>query len=122
MFGSTQMNTTASRAKLVFAIATRTPNLSISGSFWNCGAPPDKVMTVAMFRAPMTDQTIVAANAANQSSGPGVAPSRWEKRAKIDSATTAVTAKLLTLNRILSGDWWDTTTRAAIVPMSNAPR
>ena len=39
----------------MLAMATRTPNLSISGSFWNCGAPPDRVMTVAMFRAPMTD-------------------------------------------------------------------
>ena len=71
MFGSTQMNETASRARLVLAMATRTPNLSISGSFWNWGAPPDRVMTVAMFSAPITDATIVAAKAANQSSGPG---------------------------------------------------
>ena len=71
MFVSTQMNETARSARLVLAIATRTPNLSISGSFWNCGAPPESVITVAMLSAPSTEATIVAANAANQSSALG---------------------------------------------------
>ena len=96
----------------MLATATRTPNLSISGSFWNCGAPPDRVMTVAMLSAVRTEATIVAANVAHQSSTPGWEPSRCDRRANTESATTAVIAKLLTLNRILSGDWRETKTSA----------
>ena len=49
--GSTQMIDTASRARLVFANATMLPNWIISGSFSYCGAPPDKVITVAIVSA-----------------------------------------------------------------------
>ena len=43
---------TASSARLVLAIATMLLKRSISGSFVNCGAPPDSEMTVATRTAP----------------------------------------------------------------------
>jgi hypothetical protein len=62
--GLCQRIVTASSATLVLATATRAPNWSMSGSFLYCGAPPESVMAVAMFTAPRTVATVVAANAA----------------------------------------------------------
>ncbi len=59
----------------MFASATTSPNLSISGSFWNCGAPPDSEIAVAIVSAPITTATSIAAKAASQSTAPGGPPS-----------------------------------------------
>ena len=56
----------------MFANATMIPNRSISGSFSNCGAPPESVMTSAIETLLMTAAMSVAPNAANHSTGPGV--------------------------------------------------
>ena len=69
--GSSHSTDTASSARLVLAMATRPPNWIISGSFSNCGAPPDIEIAVAIDTALSTAAIEVAANAANQSPGPG---------------------------------------------------
>ena len=58
----------------MFAIATMLLNRSISGSFVNCGAPPDSEMTVATRIAPRAAVAPLDANAASQSRGPGGMP------------------------------------------------
>ena len=72
------MTEIARRARLVFARATIPPNFSISGSFWNWGAPPDREMAVAIVSAPSRHATSIATNAAIQS----VAPGRPAKRSE----------------------------------------
>ena len=59
----------------MFANATIRPNWIISGSFRNCGAPPESVMTVAIVMELMIVDADVAANAASHSRKPGI-PSR----------------------------------------------
>ncbi len=68
------MTMTASSARLVLAIATMLLKRSISGSFVNCGAPPDSEMTVATRTAPRAAVAPLDANAATQSRGPTVGP------------------------------------------------
>ena len=63
------MTMTASNARLVLAIATMVLNRIISGSFVNCGAPPDSEMTVATRTAPRVAVAPLDANAAIQSRG-----------------------------------------------------
>ena len=81
------MTETASRARLVLASATIAPNWTISGSFWNCGAPPDREIAVAIVEDAHDGwPTSVAANAAIQSAAPGRpanAPRPW-KIASVD--------------------------------------
>src|SRR5262249_20732945 len=48
------------------------PNWIICGSFWNCGAPPDNEIAVAIVTADRTVVVNVAANAAAQSVKSGV--------------------------------------------------
>ena len=55
----------------MLASATSPANSIISGSFWNCGAPPDRTMTVAIVSAPITAPRNVAIIAASQSMGAG---------------------------------------------------
>ena len=55
----------------MLANATMLPNWIISGSFSNCGAPPEIVMTVAIVNALITVALRVAANAAIHSWGCG---------------------------------------------------
>ena len=69
--GSSHRIVTASSARLVFASATMLPNWIISGSFWNCGAPPDRVMTSAIVIELTTVASVVAVNAAAHSRTPG---------------------------------------------------
>ena len=52
-------------------MATSPPNWIISGSFSNCGAPPDIEIAVAIDTALRTAATSVAAKAATQSDGWG---------------------------------------------------
>ena len=82
---------TASRARLVFANATMLPNWIISGSFWNCGAPPDSVITVAIVSALTTVAASVAAKAATQSTARAAAPAtrpQW-KTVSVDDGDRA---------------------------------
>ena len=65
-----QMTMIASRARLVLAIATMLLNRSISGSLVNCGAPPEREMTVATSTAPRAPSPRSHANAAIHSRGP----------------------------------------------------
>src|SRR5439155_22489847 len=65
--GLYQRIVTARSAMLELATATRLPNWTISGSFWNWGAPPDSVIAVAIATAPSTPELRVAANVPNQS-------------------------------------------------------
>ena len=80
--GSSHRIETASSARLVLAMATRPPNWIISGSFSNCGAPPEIVMTVAIVTALSTVATRVAANAAIQSGRCGAPPSASTQRGR----------------------------------------
>ena len=119
--GLVHMTETASKARLVFASATIPPNRIISGSFWNCGAPPDRDIAVAIARTQTTHAARVAANAAIQScglGGPVNCPSRW----KTTSSSTPITAKLLRLKMTFSTDWRAAKTRATIDPQSIASR
>ena len=95
------MTDTASSARLVFASATTSPNLSISGSFWNCGAPPDSEIAVAIVSAPITTATSIAAKAASQSTAPG-GPANVAMRWNTARVTTAMRAKFARLNAILT--------------------
>ena len=100
------MTVTASSARLVLASATIAPNRIISGSFWNCGAPPDSEIAVAIAKTQTTVAESVAANAAIQSIGPGMpvgAAIAW----KIARSTTAMTAKFARLNAIFTADTRD---------------
>ena len=76
----------------MLASATRPPNWIISGSFWYCGAPPDRTMTVAIVNAPMTAPRNVAPNAASQSigaGGPGEAGPIARKTVRVTTAMKA---------------------------------
>src|SRR5258705_1848565 len=101
--GSIHMTDTARSARLVLARATRIPNRSISGSFWYCGAPPDREIAVAIANTETTLATNVAAKAATHSVGPGAPlnrPIAW----KIVRSTIAMTAKFDRLNASLTAD------------------
>ena len=71
MMGCSHRIVTASSARLVFASATMLPNWIISGSFWNCGAPPERVMTRAIVIELRTVANEVAPKAATHSRMPG---------------------------------------------------
>ena len=88
----------------MLATATSAPNWIISGSFWNCGAPPDSEIAVAIVTAMTTVAMSVAAKAATQSSSVG-APVGEARRWKTVRATAAEIAKLLRLNANFSGPW-----------------
>ena len=79
MAGLNHSAATARSARLVFASATISPNWIISGSFRNCGAPPESVMTVAIVIELMIVDADVAANAASHSRKAGI-PSRIDER------------------------------------------
>ena len=64
----------------MLASATISPNWIISGSFRNCGAPPESVMTVAIVTELMIVAVEVAANAASHSRRPGMPVARHERR------------------------------------------
>ena len=71
---------------LVLATATSVPNWSISGSFSNCGAPPDSVIADAIVTAPTRVATAAAAKAAKKAPGPGgpdAGPARAWKTARL---------------------------------------
>ena len=117
--GLIHMTVTASRARLVLASATIAPNRTISGSFWNCGAPPDSEIAVAIAKTHTTLAESVAANAAIQSVGPGMpvgAAIAW----KIARSTTAMTAKFARLNAIFTADTRDVSSIAIADPISTA--
>ena len=119
--GLIHMTDTASSARLVFASATTSPNLSISGSFWNCGAPPDSEIAVAIVSAPITTATSIAAKAANQSTAPG-GPANVAMRWNTARVTTAMRAKFARLNAILTMDWRAVTRSATPDPARTASR
>ena len=75
----------------MLARATRPPNSIISGSFWNCGAPPDRTITVAIVSAPMMAPRNVAIIAASQSIGAGDPANSPIERNTV-SVTTAMNA------------------------------
>jgi len=105
----------------VFANATITPNRSISGSFSNCGAPPDSVMTRAIETLLMSAAMSVAANAANHSTGPGVTV-RSAKVWMMSSDTVATHRKFARLNAVLMRRCRGCTRSAAAEPTSIATR
>jgi len=88
----------------VLATATRPPNWIIWGSFWNCGAPPESEIAVAIVTAESTVVVSVAPNAAIQSVGFG-APSSPARLWNTASAAIAPSPKLTTLNVNFSGAW-----------------
>ncbi len=103
----------------MFAIATSPPNWIISGSFSNCGAPPDIEIAVAIETALSTAAVEVAANAATQSDGTGH-PARGRRARRTPTAPTApVNAKFDRLNVSLSGAWLPSRS-ASPVPVSIA--
>ena len=86
----------------MFATATSPPNWIIWGSFWNCGAPPESEIAVAIVSAERTVVDRVAANAASQSAALGVPP-RLAIRWKTTSAAVAPNQKFVRLNANFRG-------------------
>ena len=85
----------------MLARATSPPNSIISGSFWNCGAPPDSEMTVAIVNAPMTAPTKrrgERGEPVDRVRRPGERTDRPEDR----QLTTAMNAELARLKPTLS--------------------
>ena len=117
--GLTHSAATASKARLVFASATIRPNWIISGSFRNCGAPPDRVITVAIVTELMIVAADVARKAASHSRSPGT-PSRGTSAATIVYDTTAIRAKLARLNATLIGRCPEANSIAAADPVRTA--
>ena len=97
------------------------PNLSISGSFWNCGAPPDSEIAVAIVSAPSRQATSIAANAAIQSAAPG-RPANDPRLWKTTRVTVEMNAKLARLNATFTTDWRAVTSRATAEPTRTASR
>ena len=58
----------------MLATATSVPNWSISGSFSNCGAPPEKVMADAIVSAPISGRHPRRGECGAYSAMPGVRP------------------------------------------------
>ena len=119
--GSCHITVIASSVTLVFATAMSPPNRIISGSLWNCGAPPDAVMTVATRTAETTLDALVAASAPSQSTRDGGAP--WSVISwKTASVRIPTNAKWKRLYTILSGERVPPTRRAAPDPTTAASR
>ena len=110
---------TASSARLALASATMLLNRIISGSFLNCGAPPDSEMTVATRMAPRTLVAAAAARAATHSRGPGMATG-WAMRWNTVRATTPHRANWAMLNARLIHELWRSASSAPVVPTSRA--
>jgi hypothetical protein len=119
--GSTHITEMARSARLVLARATIPPNLSISGNFWNCGAPPDSEIAVAIVSAPSRQATSTAVNAAIQSAAPGW-PANDPRLWKTTSVTVEMNAKLARLNATLTIDWREVTSIATPEPTRTARR
>ena len=107
--------------RLVFAAATTVPNRTISGSFWNCGAPPERVIAVAMVTAPATLAEIKANVMAIQSAAFGMVlgPASVVKITKLSVPTKRLLARL---NAIFRGDCSVAATRASPDPTISATR
>ncbi len=103
----------------MLASATISPNWIISGSFRNCGAPPDRVMTVAIVIELMIVAHEVAAKAARNSLTPGVM-FLGTSADTMAYETTAMSAKLARLKATLMGRWPDANSMAAADPVMTA--
>ena len=118
--GSIHMIETASRARLVLASATMPPNWIISGSFWNCGAPPDSEIAVAIVSAPSDARRRASRRTRRSSRSRPACRSSVPRPWKTTSVTAAMNAKLARLNANLTADWRAVTSRATADPTRTA--
>ena len=109
----------ASSARLVLARATRPPNWIISGSFWNCGAPPDIEIAAAMLVDARTLAASMATKVAIHAAGPITSPAGTSAR-KIAIAIAPVNAKLARLKMILRACSRDCRNSATPEPVNRA--